>query len=166
MRQAASLRTRRHTSRRRRAAKHAMVGTGSPAKRMRSNRTIWRMPLVKALDVIQRIVAADPDNLRARQQLAKSYSRLGQTTTNIGQSASALGYLRRRFSSRSPRANRLRLEPALALSRFADARKGQGQLGSTFSDAGRAAAIYKDDRRVSLPTAGRRATRADRADHR
>ena len=35
--------------------------------------------------VIGRCVAQDRDNIRARQQLAKSYSRLGQTAMNTGQ---------------------------------------------------------------------------------
>lgn len=105
---------------------------------------------LKALDVIQRIVASDPDNIRARQQLAKSYSRLGQTTVNIGQSATALGYLREAatildaIASGESRNGRLRSELALALTRLADARKGQGQLDAALADAGRAADIYKD----------------------
>ena len=39
------------------------------------------------------MVAKDPANLRARQQLAKTYSRLGVTLANIGQRPESIRYL-------------------------------------------------------------------------
>jgi len=105
---------------------------------------------LEALHVIQPLAAQDAGNLRARQQLAKSYSRLGQTATNIGRSAEALVYLGdaceilQAMASGEPRNGRLRSELALARSRRGDALAAQGRLTEALADAGQAAAIYSD----------------------
>ena len=105
---------------------------------------------VKALDVISRVVTLDPENVRARQQLAKSYSRLGQTATNTGRSAEAITHLGHATAilqdivSGESRNGRLRSELALALTRLADARARAGQLEAALVDAQRAVDIYID----------------------
>ncbi|HQU86297.1 MAG TPA: protein kinase, partial [Pyrinomonadaceae bacterium] len=47
----------------------------------------------KALKIVEETVARDGANIRAKQQLAKSFSTLGQTATTIGKSAEAIFYL-------------------------------------------------------------------------
>ncbi|MEO5823134.1 MAG: protein kinase [Vicinamibacteraceae bacterium] len=104
----------------------------------------------KALDVIERIVEQDRDNLRARQQLAKSYSRLGQTAMNTGRAAQAIGHLERAvailtgIADSESRNGRLRSDLALALTRLADAHAARGQLRAALADAERAGLIYAD----------------------
>ncbi len=48
---------------------------------------------LKARGIIERMVEKDPANLRARQQLAKTYSRLGVTLANLGQRTESIAYL-------------------------------------------------------------------------
>ncbi len=104
----------------------------------------------QALAVIEGVVQQDRDNLRARQQLAKSYSRLGQTATNTGRSADAVGHLQRAvailgdIAASESRNGRLRSDLALALTRLADAHAARGQLPAALADAERAAQIYGD----------------------
>ena len=45
---------------------------------------------LKALSLAENTVRGDAANIRAKQQLAKSYSRVGQTSTNIGKPAEAV----------------------------------------------------------------------------
>jgi non-specific serine/threonine protein kinase/serine/threonine-protein kinase len=105
---------------------------------------------VKALDAIRPVAAQDAGNVRARQQLAKSYSRLGQTATNIGRPAEAIVYLGDacaildEIAAGEPRNGRLRSELALARSRRADALAARGRLDEALADAGQAAGIYAD----------------------
>lgn len=104
----------------------------------------------RALALIRPVVSQDPDNVRAQQQLAKSYSRLGQTATNLGHADEAIGYLRDAsrilgtIASGESRNGRLRSEQALALARLADARAAQGHLDNALLDARQAAAIYAE----------------------
>jgi tetratricopeptide (TPR) repeat protein len=103
---------------------------------------------LKALAEIRHIVDRDAANIRARQQLAKSYSRLGQTATNTGRATEAIGYLRDacgildEIAAGESRNGRLRSELALALTRLADARAQLGRLREALADAERAAGIY------------------------
>jgi tetratricopeptide (TPR) repeat protein len=105
---------------------------------------------LKALDAIRPVVEQDPDNLRARQQLAKTYSRLGQTATNTGHAEAAIGYLSEacailgKIAAGEARNGRLRSELALAMSRRADARAAHGQLPGALTDAEEAGRIYAD----------------------
>lgn len=48
---------------------------------------------LKARGITERMVEKDPANLRARQQLAKTYSRLGVTLANLGQRTESIAYL-------------------------------------------------------------------------
>ena len=104
----------------------------------------------RALALIRPVVSQDPDNVRAQQQLAKSYSRLGQTATNLGHADEAIGYLRDAsrilgtIASGESRNGRLRSEQALALARLADARAAQGHLDNALVNARQAAAIYAE----------------------
>jgi tetratricopeptide (TPR) repeat protein len=105
---------------------------------------------LKALDVIERVVEQDRDNLRARQQLAKSYSRLGQTATNTGRTAEASAHLQgavailSAIAASESRNGRLRSDLALALTRLADAHAAEGRLRAALADAERAGEIYRD----------------------
>jgi eukaryotic-like serine/threonine-protein kinase len=105
---------------------------------------------LKALEVIRAVAQQDPGNVRARQQLAKSYSRLGQTATILGRSADALTYLGDActildaIATGEPRNGRLRSELALARSRRGDALAAQGRTVEALADAEQAAAIYSD----------------------
>lgn len=103
---------------------------------------------LKALEVARRTVRRDPVNERARQQLARSLSRLGQTATNTGQSREALSFLTeasatlRDISAGESKSGRLRSDLALALTRLAQAKAADGQLKSALTDAREAATVY------------------------
>jgi non-specific serine/threonine protein kinase/serine/threonine-protein kinase len=103
----------------------------------------------RALDVARAELARDPANERARQQVARSLSRLGQTSTNIGQQAEALGYLEeacanlRALASGDVRNGRLRSDLALALTRLADAKAKNGMPSGAVADATEAIAVYE-----------------------
>lgn len=105
---------------------------------------------LRALAVIQEAVDQDRDNLRARQQLAKSYSRLGQTATNTGRTVEAIGHLERavailsEIAASESRNGRLRSDLALALTRLADAHAARGDLRAALADAEGAGRIYRD----------------------
>jgi eukaryotic-like serine/threonine-protein kinase len=104
----------------------------------------------KALDAIRPAVEQDRDNIRARQQLAKSYSRLGQTAMNLGRAEASIAHLGHacaildEIAASESRNGRLRSELALALTRLADAQAERGHLQAALASAGRAAAIYTD----------------------
>lgn len=101
-----------------------------------------------ALNTMQEIVAQDPTNVRARQQLAKSFSRLGQTATNTGRPTEAIVYLREAATilgdivAGEARNGRLRSELALVLTRLAEARAARGLLAPALDDAERAAETF------------------------
>jgi eukaryotic-like serine/threonine-protein kinase len=105
---------------------------------------------LKALEVIQPVVEQDRDNVRARQQLAKSYSRLGQTAMNIGRADASIGYLERasailgEIAAGEARNGRLRSDLALALTRLADAQAARQHLRAALDSAERASRIYGD----------------------
>lgn len=102
----------------------------------------------KALDTVEPTVRQDGSNIRARQQLAKSYSRLGQTATNTGRAGEAVAHLEAacailgEIAEGEARNGRLRSELALALTRLAEARFARGNTAVALADAERAATIY------------------------
>jgi non-specific serine/threonine protein kinase/serine/threonine-protein kinase len=103
---------------------------------------------LRALETIRPIADQDADNVRARQQLAKSYSRLGQTAVNLGRAEASIGFLEQacrildEIAASESRNGRLRSELALALTRLADAQAAQSRLEPALVSAERAAAIY------------------------
>jgi tetratricopeptide (TPR) repeat protein len=105
---------------------------------------------LRALEVIRPVAAQDRDNIRARQQLAKSFSRLGQTAMNTGRADASIGYLEQacailgEIAAGEARNGRLRSELALALTRLADAQAAQTHLRRALASAGRATQIYAD----------------------
>ncbi|MFN8064990.1 MAG: protein kinase [Vicinamibacterales bacterium] len=104
----------------------------------------------RALDVIEPVVEQDPENVRARQQLAKSYSRLGQTATNLGHAREAGEHLEKAYrlldgiASAESRNGRLRSELALVLTRLADARGREGRLTEALAHAQHAVDVFTD----------------------
>ena len=105
---------------------------------------------MKALDVARGVLARDPANTRARQQLAKALSRAGQTSTNTSRHAEAVRYLvestaaLRAITQREVRNGRLSSELALALTRLAEARLRLGETDRALADAVEAAGIYRE----------------------
>lgn len=89
---------------------------------------------LQALDLIERIAAKDRANLRAVQQLAKTYSRLGVTLANIGQRQESIAYLEKAVASLraiiqgETKNRRFTHDLGLALMRLGDARRQQGDL--------------------------------------
>jgi non-specific serine/threonine protein kinase/serine/threonine-protein kinase len=104
----------------------------------------------QALAAIRPAVEQDRDNIRARQQLAKSYSRLGQTAMNLGRAEASITHLQQAcaildgIAASESRNGRLRSELALALTRLADAQAARSHLEAALASADRAAAIYAD----------------------
>ena len=114
----------------------------------------------KALAVAQSISARDPANVRARHQVARSFSRLGQTATNVGRPGDAVGHLEqscrllREITAAESKNGRLRSELALAVTRLAEAtwKQGRGeaalgQLDEAVSVYGQLRRAFPDDRR-------------------
>ena len=114
----------------------------------------------KALKVVAETVAQDGANIRAKQQLAKSYSTLGETATTIGKSAEAISYLEkacrmlREITDSTAKNNRLKSELALSLRRLGGAKAEQGFLADSLENLRQAEQTYleilqsaPDDRR-------------------
>ena len=103
---------------------------------------------LKALKVVAETVAQDGANIRAKQQLAKSYSTLGETATTIGKSAAAIAYLEkacqmlREITDSTAKNNRLKSELALSLRRLGSAKAGQELLESSLENLRQAENIY------------------------
>lgn len=104
----------------------------------------------KALETVEPTVRQDASNIRARQQLAKSYSRLGQTATNTGRASEAVVHLEAacailgEIAEGEARNARLRSELALALTRLAEARAARGDSAVALADVEHAASIYAE----------------------
>ena len=116
----------------------------------------------RALDVIRPVAERDPANMRAQQQLARSYSRLGQAAVNLHRPAEAVGYLEaarrilRDITDAESRNGRLRGELALANMRLAEALAARDDRGAALARAGEATGLYSQlviefpqDRRAS-----------------
>src|SRR6185295_57932 len=103
----------------------------------------------RALDLARAELARDPANERARQQVARSLSRLGQTSTNIGRQAEALGYLEeacgtlRDLAAGDARTGRMRSDLALALTRLAEAKAKTGARSGAVADTREAISVYE-----------------------
>ncbi len=105
---------------------------------------------LKALGIISRMAERDPANLRAAQQLAKTYSRLGVTLANIGQRAESVVYLEkavaglRAITRNEVRNRRFTHDLALALMRLGDARRQQSDLAGALESSEKSAALLTD----------------------
>ncbi|HEV2705794.1 MAG TPA: protein kinase [Pyrinomonadaceae bacterium] len=103
----------------------------------------------KALSIMQETVAKDPSNIRAKQQLAKSFSQLGQTAINTGRHDEALRHLETASEilggiiERESRNNKLKTELASALTRLGQAKAGRGHLQAALAEHEKAAEIYR-----------------------
>ena len=105
---------------------------------------------LKALKVIEETVARDPANLRAKQQLAKTYSRLGVTLSNTGKSGESILYLQKAVAisqemvRNETKNRRLKYELATALIRLGDARYKQHNYRAALGDLEQAAAVLSE----------------------
>lgn len=98
----------------------------------------------KALHVIEPIAAADSANLRAKQQLAKTYSRVGATLINLNSHDEAAPYLEKAVSNLreiAASSNRYQSNLALALTRLGDARRKQKNFAAALENLTEAAQI-------------------------
>ena len=102
----------------------------------------------RALDVIRPVAERDPANMRAQQQLARSYSRLGQAAVNLHRPVDAVGHLEaarrilRGITDTESRNGRLRGELALANMRLAEALAAQDVREAALARAGDAVDMY------------------------
>ena len=114
----------------------------------------------KALKVVAETVARDGANIRAKQQLAKSFSTLGETATTIGKPDEAIADLEkacrmlREIIETTTKNNRLKSELALSLRRLGSAKAEQGFLADSLENLRQAEETYleilqiaPDDRR-------------------
>ncbi len=114
----------------------------------------------KALKVVAETVAQDGANIRAKQQLAKSYSKLGETATTIGKSGEAISDLEKacrmlgEITEATTKNDRLKSELAVSLRRLGGAKAELGMLEGSLEDLRRAEKTYleilqaaPDDRR-------------------
>jgi len=105
---------------------------------------------LKALSIIEETVERDAANIRAKQQLAKSFSRLGQTSTNTGKPQEAISYLEKGreilleiVESRSKN-NRLKVDLTTILMRLGEAKFKQENFQSALADFEQAVKIHQD----------------------
>jgi tetratricopeptide (TPR) repeat protein/tRNA A-37 threonylcarbamoyl transferase component Bud32 len=102
---------------------------------------------LKALRIISENVEKDPANVRAKQQMAKTYSRLGVTLDNEGKSAESIVYLEKAVALlqemvRSETKNRrFTHDLATAFIRLGDSRRKQHNFSAAVLDLEKAAAI-------------------------
>jgi tetratricopeptide (TPR) repeat protein len=102
---------------------------------------------LKALRIISENVEKDPANVRAKQQMAKTYSRLGVTLDNEGKSAESISYLEKAVAIlqeivRSQEKNRrFTHDLATAFIRLGDSRRKQRNFSAAVLDLEKAAAI-------------------------
>ena len=104
----------------------------------------------KALKVIEGTVEKDPANVRAKQQLAKTYSRLGVTLDNTGKSDESVLYLGKavhilqELVGSETKNHRLKYDLATAYIRLGDARYKQRNYRDSLGDLGHAAAVLTE----------------------
>jgi non-specific serine/threonine protein kinase/serine/threonine-protein kinase len=104
----------------------------------------------KALKVIEETVEKDPANVRAKQQLAKTFSRLGVTLDNTGKSDESILYLEkavrilRELVASETKNHRLKYDLATAYIRLGDARYKQRRYRESVGDLERASAMLTD----------------------
>lgn len=105
---------------------------------------------LKALRIISENVEKDPANVRAKQQMAKTYSRLGVTLDNEGKSAESILYLEKAVALlqeivRSETKNRrFTHDLATAFIRLGDSRRKQRNFSAAIVDLEKAAAILME----------------------
>ena len=118
------------------------------------NDTVSDAFAAKALTVAQSVSERDPANVRARHQVARSFSRLGQTATNVGRPGDALGHLEqscrllRDITAAESRNGRLRSELALAVTRLAEATWKYGRSEAALGHLDEAVSVYEQVRRA------------------
>jgi tetratricopeptide (TPR) repeat protein len=105
---------------------------------------------MRALKIIEETVERDEANIRAKQQLAKSFSRLGQTSTNIGKPQASVLYLEKAreilleiVESRAKN-NRLKIDLTTVLMRLGEAKAEQEKFEDALADFERAASIQRE----------------------
>ncbi|HWW76527.1 MAG TPA: tetratricopeptide repeat protein, partial [Pyrinomonadaceae bacterium] len=112
---------------------------------------------LKALKTVQETVDKDPLNVRAKQQLAKSFSQLGQTAINTGRRVEAIRYLEksceilRGVIGAESKNNKLKTELASALTRLGQAKAGHGSPQAALADLEKGAEMYRE---VAVNSAG------------
>ncbi len=103
---------------------------------------------LKALHIVEATVAQDGANIRAKQQLAKSFSTLGETATTIDRSAEAISYLEkacrmlREITASTAKNVRLKSELALSRRRLGSAQAEQGFLANSLESLREAEKTY------------------------
>ncbi len=104
----------------------------------------------KALKVIEETVAKDPANIRARQQLGKTYSRVGVTLDNTGKPDQSVLYLEkavnisRELMGTETKNRRLKYDLATSYIRLGDAKKRQRNFRASIADLEQAALVLKE----------------------
>jgi non-specific serine/threonine protein kinase/serine/threonine-protein kinase len=104
----------------------------------------------KALKVIEEMVEKDPANVRARQQLSRTYSRLGVTLDNTGKSAESILYLGKAVQivqelvRNETKNRRFKYDLATAFIRLGDSRYKQRDFPGAIQDLEQAAAILTE----------------------
>jgi len=105
---------------------------------------------LKSLKVIEETVRQDAANIRAKQQLGKSFSRVGQSSTNTGKPAAAVLYLEKAravleeiIESRSKN-NGLKTELTTNLMRLGEAKFKQEKFEDALADFEQAVKIHQD----------------------
>jgi non-specific serine/threonine protein kinase/serine/threonine-protein kinase len=102
---------------------------------------------LKALKVIQAVAEKDPSNSEARQDVARTLSTLGETSTNTGRLAEAVSYAERavaeltRLHADDPRTGGTKSSLAAALMRLAEARAKQKDFAGALAELERAERI-------------------------
>lgn len=103
---------------------------------------------LKALKIIEEIVKQDPANIGAKQQLSKSFSMLGQTSTNTGKPQEALLYLEKAYevlrgiTESRTKDNGLKTDLTTVLMRLGEAKFKQGKFQDALADFQEAANIH------------------------
>ena len=105
---------------------------------------------VKALKIIEQTVSLDAANIRAKQQLAKSFSRVGQTLINTGKPREAVAQLEKALAqlqaiteSRSKN-NGLKTELTTILTRLGEARSQLGDFQAALADYEQSVNIHRE----------------------
>ncbi len=104
----------------------------------------------KALKVITATVEKDPANTRARQQLAKTYSRVGVTLDHTGKSDESVVYLGKAVEileelvGGETKNRRLKYDLATAYIRLGDAKSRQRKFRDSLEDLQRAATVLTE----------------------
>jgi non-specific serine/threonine protein kinase/serine/threonine-protein kinase len=104
----------------------------------------------KALEIIKRVAEKDPANLRAKQQLAKAYSRVGVTLANVGKTAESVLYLEKAvallqtIAQNETKNRRFRYDLAIALTRLGDTRHEQHDFQAALNDLEKATEVLSE----------------------